>query len=185
MATKPCVNLGKNADLLRNPQTRTPALRYDNLTRMLNLDEQVLVPANRKRDRNSRVDPIELAELRANVACLKAESERLVERLADELDRVAERLAALELGTRRPWWRRALGLSEHGPEPTGRPRMKAITRLRALCLDRSDPELRQPEERWLSSGSPRADEGFLAPSGNRIHEPDRCGARQSTSDEFG
>jgi len=141
MATKTCVNLGKNADLLRNSQARTRALRYDNLTPMLNLDEQAPVPANRKRDRNSGVDPIEVAELRANVASLKAENERLAERLADELHRIAERLAALELGTQLPWWRRALGLSEHGPEPTGRPRTKAITRLRALCVDRSDPEL--------------------------------------------
>src|SRR5262245_35494382 len=141
MATKTCVSLGENADLLRNPQARTRALRYDNVTRMLNLDEQVPVPANRKRDQNSAVDPTELAELRANVASLKAENERLAQRLADELDRIAERVAALELGTQRPWWRRALGLSEHGPEPNGRPRGKAIARLRALCRDRSDPEL--------------------------------------------
>src|SRR5262245_64089955 len=99
------------------------------LTRMLNLDGQVPVPAKRKRDRNSEMDPTGFAELRANVACLKAENERLAERLADELDQIAERLAALELETQRPWWRRALGISEHKPEPTGRPRINGIKRL--------------------------------------------------------
>jgi hypothetical protein len=140
MATKTCVSLGENRDLVRTSQASSRALRYDSLTRMHNLDEQVPVPAKRKRERNSEMDPTAFAELRANVACLRAENERLAERLADELDQIAERLAALELGTQQPWWRRALGLFEHKPEPTGRPRIKAMTRLRALCLDRSDPE---------------------------------------------
>ena len=71
---------------LANKNTR--ALRYDSLASVLtNLDKQATVlPGNFKLDRISCANPSELAELRANVASLKAENQRLLESLTDELN---------------------------------------------------------------------------------------------------
>ncbi len=88
------------------------------------------------------MDPKELVELRANVAALKAENERLTERLTDELNQLAERVTELEDLARQPWWRRALDLSGQECEPTARSRKKAVARLRALYLDPAGPEYR-------------------------------------------
>jgi hypothetical protein len=139
MATKTCANPGEKRHLLQSP-ARTRALR-DNLGRVLiNLDEQIHSPAKRKRDKDSGLEATEMAELRAEVASLKAENERLAERFADELGLLTDRLAELEARARRPsWWRRLLGPSRDALEPTGRPRGKAVTRLRAL---KSAPSLR-------------------------------------------
>jgi hypothetical protein len=71
---------------------KTRALRYGSLTSVLtNLDSQATVlPGKFKLDRISSADSTELAELRANVATLKAESERLVENLTDEISQLAQ-----------------------------------------------------------------------------------------------
>jgi len=136
-------NLGEKRRSSFDLQARERALRYDDLASVLIIpDEQVHLPAKRKRDRNSGADPAELAELRANVAFLKAENERLAERVTEELDRVTERLTELEARVHRSWWRRAFGRSGSKPEPVGRPRRKAIARLRALGQNRSDLEYR-------------------------------------------
>ena len=66
------------------------------------------MPVKFKLDRISSVDSTELAELRANVASMKAENQRLVESLTDELNQLVERVTELEDRARRPWWRRAL-----------------------------------------------------------------------------
>ena len=107
---------------LANKNTR--ALRYDSLASVLtNLDKHATVlPGKFKPDRISSVDSTELAELRANVASLKAENQRLVESLTDELNQLAERVTELEDRARRPWWRRALdpiGEEREPAAPTG------------------------------------------------------------------
>ena len=126
---------------LANKNTR--ALRYDSLASVLtNLDKQATVlPGKFKLDRISSADPTELAELRANVASMKAENQRLVESLTDELNQLAERVTELEDRARRPWWRRALDPSGER-EPAARTRKRAVARLRALYPDRAIRELR-------------------------------------------
>jgi hypothetical protein len=52
---------------------------------LLKIDEQTHGPAKSKRDRTPGEYPTQLAELRAEVVSLKAENERMVERLTDEL----------------------------------------------------------------------------------------------------
>jgi hypothetical protein len=137
MATKICANPGVTPDFLRSP-AKGRAFRYDNLGSVLvNLDEQVQLSDRRKQDRTVGLERHEIAELRANLASLKAENERLSERFADELDRVADRLTKLEARVHVPWWRRAFGLSRIEPEPAGGPSRKAVARLRALVLDQS------------------------------------------------
>lgn len=126
MATKTCTSTGEIRHVLQS-QAKARALRYDNLgTVLTNLDEQMHKPAKRKRDKDSVLDPTEIAELRAELASQKAENERLAERFADEFDRLADRLAELEVRAHRPsWWRRLFGPSRHEPEPAGRPRRKS------------------------------------------------------------
>jgi hypothetical protein len=110
---------------------------------LTNLDKQVTVlPGKFKLDRISRADPTELAELRANVASLKAENQRLVESLTDQLNQLAERVTELEDQARRPWWRRALDSIGEERAPAARTRKRAVARLRALYLDRATRELR-------------------------------------------
>jgi hypothetical protein len=121
----------------------TRALRYGSLASVLtNLDKQAAVlPGKFKLDRISSVDPTELAELLANVASLKAENERLVGNLTDDVNQLAERVTELEDRVRQPWWRRALDPSGQKHE-AARTRKKAVARLRALYLDRAAPEYR-------------------------------------------
>jgi hypothetical protein len=122
----------------------TRALRYGSLTSVLtNLDSQATVlPGKFKLDRISSVDSTELAELRANVASLKADNERLVENLTDEISQLAERITELEHQARRPWWRRAFDPSGQERDPAARTRKKAMARLRALYSDCATPEYR-------------------------------------------
>jgi hypothetical protein len=118
---------------------RAHALRYDDLSRVLiDLDEHVHVPAKPRRDR--RADHAELAELRAHVAILKSEHERFAERITDEFDGLADRLAELQAQMRWPWWKRALALSGDGTELAERRREKTRERLKGLFLHRMDPK---------------------------------------------
>ena len=142
MTSKTCANPNEKRDLPRNG-ARARALRYDNLGSVLvNLNGQVL-PDKPKHNRTSGVDRNEIAQLRANLASVQAENERLAERFADELDRIADRLTELEARAHRGWWRRAFGLSRHEPEPAGRSRKKAVARLRALFPDHAAPKYRE------------------------------------------
>jgi hypothetical protein len=64
MATKTCTSTGEIRHVLQS-QAKARALRYDNLgTVLTNLDEQMHKPAKRKRDKDSVLDPTEIAELR-------------------------------------------------------------------------------------------------------------------------
>jgi hypothetical protein len=145
MATKTRAGFAEESESSSEPANKnTRALRYDSLASVLtNLDKQVTVlPGKFKLDRISRADPTELAELRANVASLKAENQRLVESLTDQLNQLAERVTELEDQARRPWWRRALDSIGEERAPAARTRKRAVARLRALYLDRATRELR-------------------------------------------
>ena len=145
MATKIRARFAEESKSSSEPANKnTRALRYDSLASVLtNLDKQVTVlPGKFKLDRISRADPTELAELRANVASLKAENQRLVESLTDQLNQLAERVTELEDQARRPWWRRALDSIGEERAPAARTRKRAVARLRALYLDRATRELR-------------------------------------------
>ena len=143
MATKTRARFAEPESSLELANKNTRALRYDSLASVLtNLDKQATVlPGNFKLDRISCADPSELAELRANVASMKAENQRLVESLTDELNQLVERVTELEDRARRPWWRRALDPSGER-EPAARTRKRAVARLRALYPDRAIRELR-------------------------------------------
>lgn len=144
MAPKPCTKLRETKASSLEPTSRSvPSLQYDNLSSVLvNLDKQTYVRAKRKRDRQSAVEAAEFTELRAHVASLRAELDLLAERLTDEVDRLAERITELETRANQPWWRRTFGTYGQVPETAGRPRSKAIARLRALSLERTAAEYR-------------------------------------------
>jgi hypothetical protein len=109
------------------------ALRYDGLSRVLiNVDQHAHVQKKPKRDRKSGSDQAELAELWVQVATLKAENDRLTDRVSDELHRFADSIAKLEARARRPWWWRILDPAGDRADPNGRPRNRASERLRAL-----------------------------------------------------
>jgi hypothetical protein len=113
-------------------------LRYDNLSSvLLKIDEQT-----HGRDRTAVESPTQFAQLRAEIVSLKAENERMVERLTDELNRLAERFEELEARAHRPWWGRVFNRSGQEREPATQPRRQAVARLRALCLDRAAAEYR-------------------------------------------
>lgn len=133
MATKTCSSTGEIRHVLPS-QATARALRYGDLgTVLTHLVEQMHKPTMRKRDKDASLAPTEAAELRAELASLKAENERLADRFSDEFDGLADRLAELEVRARRPsWWRRLFGQAQHEFEPAGRPRRKAVARLRAL-----------------------------------------------------
>jgi hypothetical protein len=108
----------------------THALRYDDLSRVLiNFDQHLHVQEKPKR--KSGRDQAELAELWAQVASLKAENDRLSEQIADELDRVADRIAKVEAQTR-SWWCRMLDQAGDRVKPNRPPRNRASERLKAL-----------------------------------------------------
>src|SRR5260370_10255794 len=110
MATKTRARFAEESESSSEPANKnTRALRYDSLASVLtNLDKQATVlPGKFKLDRISSADSTELARLRANVASMKAENQRLVESLTDELNQLAERVTELEDRARRPCGRRA------------------------------------------------------------------------------
>jgi uncharacterized coiled-coil protein SlyX len=120
----------------RKPSSQNAlAPRYGSLASVLvKFDEQLHGPATFGRDQPPPVTN-QLAELLAEVAFVKAENQRLVERFTDELKRLTERLAELEARAHRSWWARMFGSPGRGPEPARQPRRQAVARLRALCLD--------------------------------------------------
>jgi hypothetical protein len=119
------------------------ALRYENLSRvLLNVPEHAEVPAKPKRDRKAGTDRADVAELRAHVAALKAENERTIERIIDELDGLTDRLLELEARARQPFWRRVFGHAADQPELGARARQRLADRLRSIFCDRADPEQR-------------------------------------------
>jgi hypothetical protein len=136
MTTKPGTKLREaqaSPFSLEFTSKKVPALRYDNLSSVLvNLEKSVDEPPKRKRDRKPSVEARDIKELCAHVAYLKAESELLAERLADEVERLVERITELEARANRPWWRRTFGASGQMPQSAGRARSKAIARLRAI-----------------------------------------------------
>jgi hypothetical protein len=119
------------------------ALRYENLSRvLLNVPEQAEVPAKPKRDRKAGTDRADIAELRAHVAALKAENERTIERIIDELDGLTDRLLELEARARQPFWRRVFGHAADQPELGARARQRLADRLRSIFCDRAHAEQR-------------------------------------------
>jgi hypothetical protein len=137
MAAKTSAKLGvKRKSSLEPAFNNARDLRYDNLSSvLLKIDEQAHGPTKSQRDRTAGEYPTQFAELRAEMASLKAENERMVERLTDELNRLAKRLEELEARAHRPWWGRVFNRSGQEPEPATQPRRQAVARLRALCLD--------------------------------------------------
>jgi len=122
------------------------ALRYDNVTRvLLDLEERACVPFQRKREPKAR---FEIAELRAQVANLKAENDRLVEKITDDMDGLADRLAKLEARAQLPFWRRALGYAGDPPELTARARKKLTAQLRSIFSDRTEANPRSGMQLW-------------------------------------
>ena len=116
------------------------ALRYDDLSRVLvGLESRAPAASGRRRERKGRVEQAELDELRACVATLKVENERLVDRIAEDLDALADRLVALEAQVRQPLWRRLFGHPVPQPELAERTRRKLVGKLRSAFLARPEP----------------------------------------------
>ena len=143
MAAKTSAKLGIKRTSSAEPTIKSARdLRYDNLSSvLLKIDEQTHGTGT-KRDRPAVESPTQFAQLRAEIVSLKAENERMVERLTDELNRLAERLEELEARAHRPWWGRVFNRSGQEREPATQPRRQAVARLRALCLDRAAAEYR-------------------------------------------
>ena len=143
MAAKMSAKLGIKRTSSAEPTIKSARdLRYDNLSSvLLKIDEQTHGTGT-KRDRTAVESPTQFAQLRAEIVSLKAENERMVERLTDELNRLAERLEELEARAHRPWWGRVFNRSGQEREPATQPRRQAVARLRALCLDRAAAEYR-------------------------------------------
>jgi hypothetical protein len=114
------------------------ALRYDDVMRVkLDWDESRSLAIAPKRDRKASIDRFGIVELRAQIESLRAENERVVDRMTEDLDALASRLAELEVRARQPLWRRAFFHGDHRPR-AARPRRTLSDRLRALFfLDRA------------------------------------------------
>jgi hypothetical protein len=99
---------------------------YNDLSRVLaNIDQYAPASKKPRRDRKSGG---EQADPWVQLATLRAENDNLIERVTDELDRFAARVAKLEAQMRRPWWRRLFAQAE----PNGHPRNWAGEKLKAL-----------------------------------------------------
>ena len=92
--------------------------------------------------RTASAEPAEVAELRASVATLKAENERVIDRIAEDLDLLADRLAGLEARVRRPFWQRIFGHPAAQPERDERARQHLRGKLRSAVLRREEPDNR-------------------------------------------
>src|SRR5262245_44003338 len=121
----------------------TEALRYDDLSRVLaGPESRAPVTAAPRRERKTRPEQTELAERRAGVATLKIENERILDRIAEDLDALADRVVALEAHVRQPLWRRLFGHAVPQPELAERTRRKLVGKLRSAFLERPEPEQR-------------------------------------------
>jgi len=122
------------------PARYKDALRYDNLARVPPEPEApAWAPGPGKRERKAAKEPSAIAELRAQVAELKAENERLVDRITEDLDWLADRLAELEARAQGSRWRRAFfGSAGDRSELAAKARRKLGDRLRAVFLPRAD-----------------------------------------------
>jgi hypothetical protein len=130
----PTPKLNESWERFTAPRSKVQALRYGNLSRVLvDLDEHRRLPIKPNRNRDRGGGQAEIAELREHVATLKAEYERLIDRVTDDLEGFADRVAELESRVRQPWWKRALGYPCDRPRHFGR---KAMDRLRAIYPDR-------------------------------------------------
>ena len=124
------------------------ALRYDDLSRVLfGLESRAPVASGStqerpRRERKARADQAELVELRACVATLKAENERIIDRIAEDLDALADRVVALEAQVRQPLWRRLFGHPVAQPELAERTRRKLVGKLRSAFIERLEPDQR-------------------------------------------
>jgi hypothetical protein len=134
----PTPKLNESWERLAATRSKVQALRYGNLSRVLvNLDEHHRVPTKPNRNRSADGSQAEIAELREHVATLKAEYERLIDRVTDDLEGFGDRIAELESRARQPWWKRALGHPCDQPRHFGR---KAMDRLRAIYPDRESKD---------------------------------------------
>ena len=134
----PTPKLNESWERLAATRSKVQALRYGNLSRVLvNLDEHHRVPTKPNRNRSADGSQAEIAELREHVATLKAEYERLIDRVTDDLEGFADRIAELESRARQPWWKRALGHPSDQQRHFGR---KAMDRLRAIYPDRESTD---------------------------------------------
>ena len=104
---------------------------------LVNVDEHRRVPIKSNRNRDPGGGQAEITELREHVAILKAEYERLIDRVTDDLEGFADRISELESRARQPWWKRALGHPCDRPRHFGR---KALDRLRAIYPDRESAD---------------------------------------------
>jgi hypothetical protein len=134
----PTLTLNESSERFAATRSKLQALRYGNLSRVLvDLDEHRHVPIKPNRNRNRGGAQAEIAELREHVATLKAEYERLIDRVTDDLEGFADRIGALESRARQPWWKRALGHPCDQPRHFGR---KAMDRLRTIYPDRESTD---------------------------------------------
>lgn len=119
-------------------------MRYDNIIPRVLVDREECLPPPppSKRDRRASSGRLGIAELNAYVMALKAEHERVTERLTQDLDRLADRLAELERRTQWSFWRRAFGSVDDRPELAERARRTLTERLRGVFLDRADAKRR-------------------------------------------
>ena len=88
MAAKTSAKLGvKRKSSLEPTIKNARALRYDDLSSvLLKLDQQTHGPANSQCDGGAGEHPTQLAALHTEIVSLKAENERMVERLTHELE---------------------------------------------------------------------------------------------------
>jgi hypothetical protein len=135
-----CANSNATSGTPATKHKIAQALRYDNLARVLvDLEKRAHVPTQRahvptqpKRHGKASTDPVEIAELRAHVANLQAENERVITSISDDLDELAYRIAELEARAQWPLWRRAFGYAGDRPELAPRARRKLTERVRSI-----------------------------------------------------
>ena len=137
--TLPCANLNGTSGTSAIGHTNATTLRFDDLTRVLvNLEKRVCVPIEPKRRGKARTDHGDITQLRADVVNFKAEYERVITSITEDLDEFADRIAGLEARARRPFWRRSFGNPGDSRELAGRSRRKLTERLKSIFLDRPD-----------------------------------------------
>ena len=106
-------------------------LRDDDLARVLiDIDGRTGAPLPPRRLRRAGTGRLAIAELRAHVAELTADHERLLDRINEDLNTLADRLTELEARAERPFWRRGFGRGNRRLAATARRRL--AERLRSI-----------------------------------------------------